>query len=46
MFNYNIFEYMGHITKIYLTKKKDVLVHNAWENSPTRPEKTRLFMHH
>ena len=36
---------MGHITKMYLTKK-DVLVHNAWENSPTRPEKTRLFMHH
>ena len=30
---------MGHITKMYLTKKKDVLVHNAWENSPTRPEK-------
>ena len=22
MFNYNIFEYMGHITKMYLTKKK------------------------
>ena len=42
---------MGHITKMYLAKKEDVLVniiqqHNAWGNSPSRPEKTRLFMHH